>query len=281
MLSYRHAYHAGNFADVFKHLIVCRILAHLNSKDKPYCVIDTHAGAGIYSLTSEAAQKNREYAGGIARLWQCNDLPAPLADYLAQAKSASDSGKLNVYPGSPHFIRRALREQDRAVFFELHPTDFKALHAFAQDDTRLRCEQSDGLDGCLALLPPAERRGLILIDPSYELKNDTTRVPDALQAFYKRFATGIYAIWYPIITRAKAKAFVNAVASCASFKRAENFEINIRSADPQQGMTGCGMIMINAPWTLADELTQTLPVLARLLGNSGRNACRIESLAGA
>jgi 23S rRNA (adenine2030-N6)-methyltransferase len=279
MLSYRHAYHAGNFADVLKHLVLSRVLEYLMKKDKPVCIIDTHAGAGTYSLTTEAAQKNREYANGIARLWQKDDLPKIVAEYVALVKASNEGGKLNAYPGSPYFERHYLREHDRLILCELHPNEIKALQGFAPDDARVKTIHGDGLAECLALLPPAERRGLVFIDPSYEIKTDYAQVVESVEAFHRRFATGVFAIWYPIVTRAQANALVRGFER-GPYKRVMRFELSIRRAAADQGMSGCGMIVINAPWKLGEEIGEALPYLARELGIEGQGVHRADMLVG-
>jgi 23S rRNA (adenine2030-N6)-methyltransferase len=205
MLSYRHAFHAGSHADVLKHFIEVQLLRYLAQKDKPFWYIDTHAGAGCYELESGYAAQNEEYKSGIARLWARDDLPAPLADYVALVKRINPDGQMKLYPGSPLVALELLREQDRMRLFELHPTDHEILQQnFAGHGTQVLMQEADGFGALKALLPPPPRRALVLIDPSYEDKQDYRRVVEALREGLKRFANGIYAVWYPQLQRAEA-----------------------------------------------------------------------------
>ncbi len=198
MLSYRHAFHAGNHADVLKHLLLVQLIHYLKQKDKPFWVIDTHAGAGLYELESGYATKLSEYEAGIGRLWSRPDLPASLAEYVDLVRALNPDGKLRFYPGSPWLALHAMREQDRLKLFELHSSDARHLQEnFKDAGRRVTIAASDGFAGLKALLPPPPRRGLILIDPSYEMREDYQHVLHALRDNLSRFATGLYALWYP------------------------------------------------------------------------------------
>ena len=216
MLSYRHAFHAGNHADVLKHVVTLQLLAYLGQKETPFMYIDTHAGAGLYTLDGAYASKNAEFETGIARLWDRKDLPGPLAEYVSLIKALNPSGKMRYYPGSPYLADKAMREEDRLRLFELHPSDGKILqdnfrkveaHAAAQGQktssrgTRVMIQKGDGFLGLKALLPPPSRRALVLIDPPYEDKADYRRVKDTLADALTRFPTGTYAVWYPVWAR--------------------------------------------------------------------------------
>ncbi|MCC6301447.1 MAG: 23S rRNA (adenine(2030)-N(6))-methyltransferase RlmJ [Gammaproteobacteria bacterium] len=279
MLSYRHAFHAGNFADVLKHLVLDRILAHLVKKDKPFFCLDTHAGAGGYSLTGEPARRNGEFEAGIGRLWERDDLPAALAEYLAVVREFNPSGRLQAYPGSPYFERRRLRAGDRLVLCELHPAELVRLKSFARKDPRLKVVRGDGFHECIALLPPHERRGLVLIDPSYEIKTDYRRAVEALLGACRRFETGIFALWYPVIERRRIDGLEQALGQ-SGIRRIRLFELGVGPDARGHGMTASGMIVVNAPWTLADEMEAALPFLADALGRDGGGHYRAFELTG-
>lgn len=275
MLSYRHAFHAGNFADVLKHTILIQILEHLGNKDKPFCCIDTHAGPGRYELDGDYAQKNQEYQNGIGKLWQRDDMPECVAEYLNLVKRFNQPDKLTRYPGSPLLIKQLLRNKDRLCLFELHSTEIKLLKDLASN--HITVSHGDGLKDSLKLLPPIERRGLVLIDPSYEIKNDYTQVVDALKLMHKRFAVGTYALWYPVINRRKNQLLEKAIQT-SGINNVQLFELGIRNDSNEHGMTSSGMIVINPPWTLANQMQQTLPWLAEVLGQDGEGFYRIETL---
>ena len=277
MLSYRHGFHAGNHADVLKHLVLCRMLAHLAHKPKPFCCIDTHAGAGLYDLSGAQAQQNREYDTGIGRLLGCDDLPPPLADYLAVVSACNPDGGLRYYPGSPWFARHWLREADRLVLCELHPAEFEVLRGNFGGNRRIKLLREDGLKALQALLPPRERRGLVLIDPSYEVKDDYRAVVSALKEAHRRFATGSYALWYPVVERARIERLERALID-SGIRNSHLYELAIAPDSAGHGMTGSGMIVINPPWTLRDEMAATLPWLAEALGYAGSGRWRAVEL---
>lgn len=282
MLSYRHIYHAGNFADVIKHLILVQVLDHLVGKDKPICYIDTHAGCGSYPLTSGEAQLNREFAGGIGKLWPRTDLPAVVARYVGLVREFNCGDALYRYPGSPWFAQRLLRERDRLLLFERHSTEIERLKRYCAGDRRVKASAEDGFEGAIAMSPPGERRGLILFDPSYEIKSDYKTVAATLVQAHRRFATGVYAIWYPVVDRLRIRQLEKTVKASA-IPNIQQFELSIKSDSPNRGMTGSGMLIVNPPWTLSDDMKSALPYLASTLGeidDSGHNAgsYRIETL---
>ena len=284
LLSYRHIYHAGNFADVLKHLVLARVLRHLTAKDKPLCYFDTHAGSGSYALHSAAARQNREFDSGIGGLWERTELPAAVSDYVDLVRAANPGGALQRYPGSPWFARHLLRQRDRLLLCELHPDDCLRLRRDCEGDRRVRICEGDGFRELLARLPPPERRGLVLIDPPYEIKTDYQAVVDALSGAHRRFATGVYAIWYPVVERARVQQLERRVKA-SGIRSVQRFELSVRPDSMGQGMTGSGMLVVNPPWTLAAELAQALPWLAEVLGvrdGSGRSggSYRCETLAG-
>ena len=267
MLSYRHAFHAGNYADVLKHLVQVEILRYLHQKDKPFVYIDTHAGAGLYALDSAAAEKTAEYRDGIGRLQGC-DWPA-LQPYLNVVAQLSErDGQSNLYPGSPAIAQSLLRPQDRAQLYELHPSDHALLSELMQRDRRIRVQQSDGFQGLIASLPPAERRGLVLIDPPYEIKSDYDTVVSTLVKAHKRFATGIYALWYPVVERARIDKLEQALRH-SGIPRIQLFELGLSADTDERGMTSAGMIVINPPWKLEAQMNNVLPWLHAKLVPAG------------
>jgi len=277
MLSYRHAFHAGNFADVLKHLVLINILEYLKKKDQPICYIDTHAGAGKYHLNKDYALQTREFEKGIGQLWSLKDLPQCVAAYLNLVKQFN-TNQLVHYPGSPLIAKKILRPNDRLYLFELHSTDYALLVNATHKDKRIKQFNSDGFEACLKLLPPHERRGLILIDPSYEIKTDYRQVVEALIKMHKRFATGTFALWYPVIDRSRNQKLEKAMTN-AGIKNVTLFELGVSTDTNSLGMTASGMIVINPPWTLAAEMQSTLPWLADILGNTGEGYYRVETLA--
>lgn len=279
MLSYLHGYHAGNFADALKHLALSQTLSYLKQKDKPLCFIDTHAGRGLYQLNSPEAQKNKEYQSGIGKLWEKTELPVPVADYIRLIKQFNCSNQLSRYPGSPLIAAKLLGLQDRLFCYELHPKENNALNSIAGDDKRIKVLSQDGLAGAIGLLPPKERRGLVLIDPSYELKDEYQSLITAVNAMYKRFATGCYLLWYPVVDR-KHNRYLERELTKSGIKNIELYELGIRKDDDAFGMTASGMIVINPPWILKHKLQQSLPRLAQLLGCEGQGSYRIEQMVG-
>jgi len=267
MLSYRHAFHAGNHADVLKHYVLTLVLDYMKQKDKSFWYIDTHAGAGLYSLTNGYATQNAEFEQGIAKLMAAQHLPQPLADFVALIKSHnSNANALQFYPGSPIIAQDFLRADDKMRLFELHPNDCKLLiENFRGQGKQVKIEMQDGFNGIKACLPPPPRRAVILIDPPYENKQDYQHVVDAIKDSLKRFATGTYMIWYPILQRPEPDEMIEQlhrlnlpnwlhVAMTIQAPAAEGF-----------GMHGSGLFIINPPWSLPKVLTETMPILTNLL----------------
>ncbi len=267
MLSYRHAFHAGNHADVLKHMLLVQLVRYLGQKDKPFWVIDTHAGAGVYALESGYATKLTEYETGIGKLWPRADLPAPLAEYVSLVRELNPDGKLRFYPGSPWIALHTLREQDRLRLFELHSSDSELLQEnFRGAGRRVAVSATDGFAGIKTLLPPPPRRGLILIDPSYELREDYPHVVQALKDGLTRFATGTYAIWYPQLSRSESQQLPERLKSAAG-KNWLHVALSVRApARDGIGMHGSGMFVVNPPWTLHEMLRETMPWLVSTLG---------------
>ena len=278
MLSYRHAFHAGNHADVLKHFVLVRLLRHLALKDKPFAVIDTHAGAGAYGLDAGYATRNAEHESGIARLWSRTDLPPALADYVDLVRGMNAAGKLTFYPGSPYLAAKLLRPQDRLRLFEMHPTDVELLGKTFQDDgRRVIVTRGDGFAGLKSLLPPPSRRGLVLIDPSYEDKADYPRVVEALKDSLKRFPTGIYAIWYPHLARTEARRLPERLRAIHGVAWLDASLSVRKPATAEPGMTGSGMFIVNPPWTLAETLRECLPELKSILALDSGSSFHIEA----
>lgn len=279
MLSYRHAFHAGNFADVLKHLVLIRIIDHLKQKEKPFCFIDTHAGPGLYDLEDGYALKNREFDNGVGLLWRHrHDRPENVSYYLDLVRSFNHDGQLKRYPGSPAIAQYLLRPDDRLHLFELHGGEIGPLGNLAISDRRIKVVHADGLRDAVALLPPAQHRALVLIDPSYEIKSDYQQVVDTLAKMYRRFAGGVYALWYPVVERRRIRQLERAIAD-TGISNIQLFELGVQQNIPAQGMTASGMIVVNPPWTLAAEMRQTLPWLASVLGRNGAGSYRAEILA--
>lgn len=278
MLSYRHAFHAGNFADVLKHVVLLEILSYLAQKEKPFCVIDTHAGGGKYALDSDFALKTREFDTGISKLWRRDDLPPSVANYVDLQKRFNPTGEFKTYAGSPLLIKQLLRPKDKLRLFELHSSEFETLKINMKHDKRVTYEKSDGLKNSLKLLPPLERRGLVLIDPSYEIKSDYLEVVTTLIQMHKRFATGTYALWYPVIERGRNEALEMAFKK-SGISNILLLELGINADNSGRGMNASGMILINPPWNLAATMQTVLPWLADVLGENGAGNFRIDVLA--
>lgn len=266
MLSYRHGFHAGNFADVLKHTVLIQLLEYFAKKDKPFCCIDTHAGAGDYALDGDFAIKNKEFTNGIGLLWQRDDLPDVLARYVQMMKAANSSGQMTRYLGSPLIMQQLLRPQDRLFLYELHSTEIECLTTAIGKDKQVKIAHADGLKNAISLLPPRERRGLIFIDPSYELKTDYVEVVQALCAMHKRFATGTYALWYPVVDRRRNQSLEHAIQA-SGIKNIQLFELGLTADTQEHGMTASGLIVINPPWTLTTQMQTVLPWLVAALSN--------------
>lgn len=270
MLSYRHSFHAGNFADVFKHTLLLQLLLALKRKDKPFCVLDTHAGAGRYDLLySKSAAKNREYEEGIGRLWNQPELGLELSEYRKQVQALNPNGELRYYPGSPLLTRGLLRPGDRLILTELHPSDYPLLKTVFSGDRQTAVHHADGYAALKAFLPPIERRGLVFIDPAFELRDEFERLIDAIQVIHRRWASGMIALWYPILDRAPSLRFHRALRESA-IPAVLCAELGLQSYDTPFGLHGCGMIIINPPWQFDERLKRLLPELRQRL-QSGEN----------
>ncbi|AUX71174.1 23S rRNA (adenine(2030)-N(6))-methyltransferase RlmJ [Erwinia pyrifoliae] len=275
MLSYRHSFHAGNHADVLKHTVQSLIISALNEKDKPYLYLDTHAGAGRYQLSGEHAERTGEYLEGIARIWQQENLPEELAAYIGVVKNLNPGGKLRYYPGSPLIARFLLREFDKLQLTELHSSDFPLLRNEFLKDDRARTERADGYQQLKSKLPPPSRRGLILIDPPYEMKSDYQDVVKGIQEGYKRFNTGVFALWYPVVLRQQIKRMCNELEA-TGIRRILQIELAVRPDSDRRGMTASGMIVINPPWKLEQQMKNVLPWLHKMLVPAGTGHTKVN-----
>ncbi|MRX10908.1 23S rRNA (adenine(2030)-N(6))-methyltransferase RlmJ [Pseudoduganella sp. FT25W] len=281
MFSYRHAFHAGNHADVLKHFITIQLLQYLNQKDTAYSYIDTHSGAGVYELDGAFASKNAEYDTGIGPLWNLTDMPAPIKEYVDLIRAMNPSGKMRYYPGSPYIADQVAREQDRLRLFELHPADSKLLadnfrkleeHAAAQGirptvrGKRVLVTRGDGFASLKALLPPPSRRALVLIDPPYEDKQDYKKTKDVLAEALGRFPTGTYAVWYPLLQRMESRQFADKLKQLPA---AEWLNVVLTTKKPTPdgfGLHSSGMFILNPPYTLEPMLKEVMPWLVKALG---------------
>ena len=270
MLSYRHAFHAGNFADVLKHSVLTLVLEYMTRKDKGFYYIDSHSGAGMYQLEDEYAQKTGEYKDGIAKLIDNEDLPEALQPYIDLVKDinqAEQCDELALYPGSPGIARQFTRRQDSAHLFELHPADIEHLQAYSQRWNKSHVKQSDGYQGVLGLVPPPSRRGVVLIDPPYELKEDYLKAVRTIVNAYKKFATGTYILWYPVVKRELVEQMQDAFTK-SDVRNLLQVEFCQKADTQEYGMTGTGLFIVNPPWQLNSQLAEILPYLKTKLGSA-------------
>jgi 23S rRNA (adenine2030-N6)-methyltransferase len=265
MLAYRHAFHAGNHADVLKHIVLMLVLRHMNAKPKPYRFVDTHAGAGGYSLEGRYAQKKGEYERGIGRLWTRDDLPAPIADYVELIRRFNPDGVLAQYPGSPALAQMLLRPHDQLRAFELHPTEQKILRATLAATPDAIAYDGDGFEGLKSQLPPSSRRAAVLIDPSYEGNGDYARVVATLREAVARFAQGVYLVWYPQVSKVEAVQMPKRLEALAP-RSWLNVRLSVQQPDAQGfGLAGSGVFVINPPHPLRAQLEGVLPYLVETL----------------
>jgi 23S rRNA (adenine2030-N6)-methyltransferase len=291
-MNYRHAFHTGNFADVIKHATLARILVHLVGKPASFRVIDTHAGAGLYDLKGEEASRSGEWRDGIARLLAVPLAPAahallkPYLDVVGQLNKSSPSAPLGretasaltTYPGSPALARAFLRAQDRLVACELEPKAFAALAHNLARDRRIKTVAIDGWVALNAYVPPPERRGVVVIDPPYEEADDFTRLAQSLELAHRKWASGIYLLWYPIKGRQEPDALARSLKR-SGIARVLRAELAVGATPAQGPLGGCGLLVVNPPWMLADELSVLLPALAKALGSRNSNH-RLDWIAG-
>ncbi len=279
-MNYRHAFHAGNFADVFKHVVLARILTYLAQKPAAFRVIDTHAGEGLYDLTGLAAEKTAEWRQGIGRLMSAempSELQGLLDPYLAiVAPRLSEENRR--YPGSPALAAALLRKQDRMIFCEAHPDAAAALKAHLGRDKRAKIIEIDGFVGLGAFVPPVERRGLVLVDPPFEFRGEFAHIIEAIENALRKWPTGTYMIWFPIKDRAIVARFyrnIGEVIAKAGVREALRLELWTDEVDPDRPLAGNGLVIINPPYVLEGQARLILPYLAEVLGKEGRGGCAI------
>lgn len=268
-MNYRHLYHAGNFADVFKHVMLTALLRALQRKPKPFCYVETHAGAGKYALDSVSAHKTQEFTQGIQRLWNVADAPELVQHYLNVVKKFNAS-ELKCYPGSPCLARELLRPEDRMVLCELHEEVFTQLRQEFSRTPRSKTYLEDGYKVLNAVLPPLERRGVVLIDPSFEVANEFNNLVQQVQTAYRRWETGVYVMWYPIKSRTVLQKFHRDLLATGISKMLA-VQLYVYPDDVDLRLNGAGMVIINPPYQLDTELTQVLPWLTRQLEIEGGN----------
>jgi 23S rRNA (adenine2030-N6)-methyltransferase len=285
-MNYRHAFHAGNFADVLKHAALVRILLHLGEKPAAFRVIDTHAGAGRYDLAAAPAARTGEWRDGIGRLLDAklpDDVRALLAPYLAAVAAANGPGKLRHYPGSPLIALSVMRPQDRLVACELEPGAASTLAANLRRDRRARAVAIDGWTALNAYVPPKERRGLVVVDPPYEDKNEFVRLADALTAAQRKWATGVFLVWYPIKDRVGPDRLASMLRRSSASKNSPKIlraELEWAPDAGRAGLSGAGLIIVNPPWRLDDELGRLLPSLGAAMGPQAGGRAKVDWLAG-
>jgi 23S rRNA (adenine2030-N6)-methyltransferase len=283
-MNYRHAFHAGNFADVIKHIVLVRILTYLQEKQTPFRVIDTHAGAGLYDLTGEEAQRSGEWLTGIARIMQArfSETTLPLVlPYLDIIRAFNPQRDLQAYPGSPLIARALLRPQDRLTACEVEPKARKQLIEALRRDTQARVVDLDGWTALPAFVPPKERRGLVLIDPPYEQKNEFEKLAEGFTEAFTKWPTGSYLMWYPVKSRRATDTLAQHVAqiveNTATPGKALRLEFSVAPQTADAGLVSAGLLIVNPPWTLAGELKAVLPELEKPLGLGGAGRFRLET----
>jgi 23S rRNA (adenine2030-N6)-methyltransferase len=283
-MNYRHAFHAGGFADVIKHIVLVRVLTYLHEKPAAFRVIDSHAGAGLYDLTGEQAQRGGEWLTGIARILQARFSEATAAllkPYLDVVRAFNpQANMLAAYPGSPLFARALLRPQDRLTACEVEPSARKALIDALRNDQQARVVDLDGWVALPAFVPPNERRGLVLIDPPFEAKDEFARLEKAFLAGFNKWPTGIFLLWYPAksrrLTDQLARQVARAAASTRPAAKCLRLEFSVAPQTQDAALASCGLLIVNPPWTLQGELKTILPELEKPLGQGGAGRFRIE-----
>jgi 23S rRNA (adenine2030-N6)-methyltransferase len=279
-MNYRHAFHAGNHGDVLKHVLLMRVLAYLTQKDAALAVLDAHAGISSYDLSGVEALKTGEWRGGVGALLSA-ELPAGIAallsPYLSAVPALNAEGTLRHYPGSPVLARSMLRRVDRLILNELHPADYQTLFARFRNDLLVRVTSVDAAQAVKAALPFKEKRGLVLIDPAFEVTDETIRVARMVEQALRRMANLCMIIWYPVTTRAFADGFVAALAFPGA-KSVLRAELLVREPAENGGLAGSGVVIVNPPWTLQEEAGKILPALAAILGEGGQGRYKLEWL---
>jgi 23S rRNA (adenine2030-N6)-methyltransferase len=279
-MNYRHAFHAGNFADVFKHIVIARILTYLRDKVAPFRVIDTHAGEGLYDLAGEEANRTGEWRDGIGRLANAG-LPAGAAEliapYLAALRACNQTAELRHYPGSPLLVRHLLRPQDRLIACELEPHAAVALARHLRGPAQVKVMRIDGWIALNAYVPARERRGLVIVDPPYEQLDDFARLADGIASAYRKWPTGIYLMWYPVKDHGGPDRLARMLRH-AGVEKCLQVEFAVARALPDGELNACGVIVVNPPWKLAADLEIVAPVLVDLLGREPGRGYAIDRL---
>jgi 23S rRNA (adenine2030-N6)-methyltransferase len=278
MLAYRHLFHAGGFADVFKHSLLSRLILALQKKEKPFFVLDTHAGIGRYDLDHDWAQKNAEYRDGIARIWGRKDLPDEFVPYFDAIRGENSGNAMRFYPGSPRVVRRLLRPVDRMVLVELNRKDCESLAWLFGGDRQTAVHLMDGYQSLRAFLPPKERRGLIFIDSSFDRAREFDRLATGLAEAHRRFATGVYALWYPMMEPMTMRAFERELVG-TGIRNILQLELTVLPEGFGDGMRGCGMIVVNPPFGFEDQARRMIKWMRPLLAREGDGSDRVVWLA--
>ena len=268
MLAYRHQFHAGAFSDVFKHALLAQLLLALGKKDKPFLYLDTHAGIAHYDLQHEWAQKNAEYKQGISLVWNAADAPPEMQPYLDAVRAENTHGELRYYPGSPRIARRFVRARDRMVLIELNEKDCESVATLFVRDKQVNVHLMDGYEGLKAFLPPPERRGLIFIDSSFDRAQEFRRLTDGFVEAHRKFATGIYALWYPLMEPDAMHGFERRVAA-TGIRKILQLELAVRSVGLAGSVRGCGMLVANPPFGFEAIARKMLAWLWPLLAQNG------------
>ena len=278
-MNYRHAFHAGNFADAMKHVMLVRVLCHLLRKDKPFRVIDTHAGIGFYDLAANEAERTREWHGGVGRLDQpfAPELETLLVPYRRLLDSSRQRHGPSIYPGSPLIVRELLRKQDRAVLVELHPADAALLTERFNKVSNIKVLHLDGWTALHGLIPAKERRGLVFVDPPYEERGEFERLVTELVRAVAKWPTGVYMAWYPIKDPSEIERVAAALAA-ALIRPALRLELMIERPTDTSRLNGCGLFVINPPWMLKEEADLILPALTERLAQGDYGAYRCERM---
>lgn len=280
-MNYRHIYHAGNFADCLKHTVFSRIITYMQRKDKAFRIVDTHAGPGIYDLSSEEAQKTGEWQDGIGRLLQAQwskKAKELLEPYFSAVQAYNTDGKLQFYPGSPMLARNLMRQQDRLTLNELHPEDFKSLTKHFAGDIQVKTQEISGWSGLKSNLPPKEKRGILLVDPAFEEKGDFFRMVRGAGEALERFSTGTMCFWYPIKHGLEMKEFNLDMVNVVGHPNTIVTELWVK--DGEKSLNGSGMVIVNPPFTLINELRIILPEMAKILSQGDDSGWRVNVLVG-
>jgi len=283
MLSYRHGFHAGNFADVHKHIVLIMLLEHLRLKQTPFCFIDTHAGAGSYDLRSAFAQKHREFESGYQRVAAHAGAPVPVQHYLdltagAGVPESGRPGELLQYPGSPRLAQALLRPVDRMILVELHNTEAPLLRELFREDRRVAIHHRDGYEALPGMVPPRERRGLVLLDPAYELRDEFIRTTEALLAAWHKWPTGIYLVWYPLHRNQPVGAFQRKLVQ-GGLRKALLNELHVGNSDAPNRLAGSGLLIVNPPWQFEAKLATLSRWLERALSRGEHAPFQVKWLA--